>query len=74
MKNTVPISEKINISVQEASLLSSIPYTTIKRMVRQPDCPFLLYPEKAGRKTLIKRKEFEDYIEHSGNIPLFEKS
>ena len=64
MKTKIPVSDKINISVREASELSSIPYTTIKKMIRQPDCPFLLYPEKAGRKTLIKRREFEAFIEN----------
>ena len=33
----------------------------IDSMLRSPNCPFVLY---VGSKKLVKRKEFEQYIQH----------
>lgn len=58
-KHNIPVKEKINISIKEASELSSIGESTIRRLLRQKGCPFLL---RVGNKQLIKRAEFEKYF------------
>ena len=55
----VPIHEKIALTIEEANEYSNIGICKIKEMARQPNCPFVLY---VGKKRLIKRKEFEEYI------------
>lgn len=56
----VPIKEKLNLTIEEAAAYSNIGINRIDEMAKQPNCPFVLY---IGRKKLIKRKEFEKYLE-----------
>lgn len=56
----IPINQKINLTIQEAVVYSNIGETTIRKLLREKACPFLL---KIGNKNLVKRKEFERYIE-----------
>lgn len=56
----IPINQKINLTIQEAVAYSNIGETTIRKLLREKACPFLL---KIGNKNLVKRKEFERYIE-----------
>lgn len=56
----IPINQKINLTIQEAVAYSNIGETTIRKLLREKSCPFLL---KIGNKNLVKRKEFEKYIE-----------
>lgn len=56
----VPIYEKLNLTVEEAAEYSNIGVCKINELAKMPACPFLLY---IGRKKLIKRKEFEKFIE-----------
>ena len=58
-KQTIPIWEKLTLTVDEASAYSNIGICKINELAKQPNCPFVLY---VGRKKLIKRKEFEKYI------------
>ena len=44
---------------KEASEYSNIGINKIDAMLKQPNCPFVLY---AGSKKLVKRKEFEACI------------
>lgn len=55
----VPIDKKLNLTKQEAAAYSNIGINTIETMLRRPDCPFVLY---IGKKKLVKRKEFEEFI------------
>lgn len=55
----IPIWEKINITIQEASEYSNVGVSTIRRLLQENGCPFLLM---VGNKHLIKRKEFEKYL------------
>ena len=50
----VPLWKKMNLTVEEAAEYSGIGVSKIK------DCPFVLWN---GTKRLIKRKQFEDYLE-----------
>ena len=56
----IEVKDKINLTIEEASLYSGIGETTIRKMLKQRACPFLL---KIGNKHLIKRKAFEYYLE-----------
>ena len=63
--NTVPIWEKLALTVDEAAEYSNIGINRISNMLNEISCPFGL---KVGKKRLIKRKEFEKYIEKSNEI------
>lgn len=55
----VPIHLKMNLTIKEAAQYSNIGINKIDSMLRQPNCPFVLY---VGTRKLVKRREFEDYI------------
>lgn len=55
----VPISQKLTLTIKEASIYSNIGINKIDSMLRAPNCPFVLY---VGNKKLVKRKEFEEFI------------
>lgn len=55
----VPIQNKLTLTIREAAEYSNIGINRIDRMLRAPNCPFVLF---VGTKKLVKRKEFEDYI------------
>lgn len=55
----IPISEKLTLSIKEAAAYSNIGINKIENLLKQPDCPFVLY---VGSKKLVKRKAFEDFI------------
>ena len=59
IKQTVEIKDKINLTISEASTYSNIGETTIRKLLSEKACPFLL---KVGSKYLIKRIEFEKYL------------
>lgn len=56
----VEIKDKINLKIEEAVEYSNIGESTIRKMLKMKGCPFLL---KIGNKQLIKRKEFEKYLD-----------
>ena len=64
-KISVPVWEKTNLTIEEAAAYSNIGINKISDLLNKPGCPFVLY---IGRKKLIKRKEFEKYIEKSLEI------
>lgn len=57
---TVPIWEKYNLNVQEASEYFNIGVNKIRELSNSPDCPFVLW---VGNKRLIKRVKFQQYLE-----------
>lgn len=61
----VPIWEKITLTIEEASALSGIGICRIRDMLKMPGCNFVLYN---GKKQLIKRKPFENYLENALEI------
>ena len=65
MRQEVPINQKLALTIEEAAEYSNIGICKIKELARQPNCPFVLY---VGRKKLIKRKEFEEYIRNAIEI------
>ena len=57
----IHIWEKINLTIHEASQYSNIGISTLRGLLQEKGCPFLL---KVGNKHLIKRKEFENYLKN----------
>ena len=57
--NQIPIEQKINLTVAEAAEYSNIGQNRIEKLLRCPNCPFVLY---VGTKKLVKRKEFEQFL------------
>ena len=53
------ISEKVNLTIKEAAEYSNIGEKTIRNLLHEKACPFLL---KVGKKHLVKRVEFEKYL------------
>ena len=60
-REEVLIKDKLNLTIQEASIYSNIGVSTIRELLHKSGCPFLL---KIGNKHLVKRKEFEKYLEN----------
>lgn len=56
---TVPIPQKMTLTIREAAAYSNIGINKIDHLLRTPNCPFVLF---VGSKKLVKRKEFEDFI------------
>ncbi|MDD6637689.1 MAG: excisionase [Lachnospiraceae bacterium] len=57
----IPIWEKTNLTVEEAAAYSGIGRKKIRELARRDDANFTLF---CGRKLLIKRKRFDEYIDH----------
>ena len=55
----IPIHLKMTLTIKEAAEYSNIRINKIEKMLREPNCPFVLY---VGTKKLVKRKEFEEFI------------
>lgn len=58
----VPFWNKLNLTVKEAAAYSNIGINRIEGLLKEPRCNFVLY---VGKKKLVKRKEFEQYISKS---------
>ncbi|MBR6366439.1 MAG: DNA-binding protein [Firmicutes bacterium] len=56
----LPIDRKLLLSIQEAAEYSNIGINKTNTLLRAPNCPFVLF---VGNKKLVKRKEFEEFIE-----------
>jgi excisionase family DNA binding protein len=56
---TVPIPQKMTLTIREAAAYSNIGINKIDHLLRSPNCPFVLF---VGSKKLVKRREFEDFI------------
>lgn len=65
MKYEVPIYEKANLTLEEASAYSGIGINKLRELSNDKNCPFVLW---VGSKRLIKRKLFDSYIEKMYSI------
>lgn len=61
----LPINQKVLLTIKEAAEYSNIGINKIDAMLKQPNCPFVLY---VGTRKLVKRKEFELYL--SGKVAI----
>ena len=57
---SLPIDRKMLLSIREAAEYSNSGINKIDELLKQPNCPFVLY---VGTKKLVKRKAFEAFIE-----------
>ena len=57
---SLPIDRKMLLSIREAAEYSNIGINKIDELLKQPNCPVVLY---VGTKKLVKRRAFEAFIE-----------
>lgn len=62
MKKECPIWEKALLTIEEASAYSNIGINKLYELTNNSMCHFVLF---VGNKRLIKRKEFEKYLENT---------
>ena len=60
MSKEIPLWEKSNLTLEEASAYSGIGINKLRQLTNESDCKFVLW---VGRKRLIKRKVFDSYIQ-----------
>jgi hypothetical protein len=63
--NTLSISEKSLLTLEEAAAYFNIGINRIRTMTNGDDCPYVLW---IGSKRLIKRKPFEEYLYSSFSL------
>lgn len=56
----IPIWEKINLTLPEAAALSGIGINELRDRTNEEGCKFVLFK---GTHRLIKRKQFEEYLD-----------
>jgi len=56
---TVPIYRKLTLTIREAAEYSNIGINKIDALLKEPNCPFVLY---VGTRKLVKRAKFEEFI------------
>ena len=61
-ENTVLVKDKVLLTVREAASYSNIGINKLDSLLREPNCPFVLF---VGTKKLVKRKEFEEFLAKS---------
>lgn len=62
---SVPICQKLLLTSREAAEYSNLGINHIARLTNDPYCTFVIYN---GRRKLIKRKEFEEFISKSREV------
>ena len=65
LKKVVPIWEKSNLTLEEASDYFRIGINRLRKMSEGENCPYVLY---VGSKRLIIRKAFESYLAKAYSI------
>jgi excisionase family DNA binding protein len=65
MSNNVPIWEKSNLTLEEASAYFNIGINKLREMTNDDDCSFVIW---CGSKRLIKRRMLDKYLEKSFSI------
>lgn len=63
--NEVPIWEKTNLTLEEASAYSGIGVNKLREISNGNSCPFVLW---VGSKRLIKRKQLDKYLDQAFSI------
>ncbi|WP_026496670.1 excisionase [Butyrivibrio sp. WCD3002] len=58
-KYDIRLCERPTLTIEEAAALYNIGEHKLRDMTESDSCTFVLY---VGRKRLIKRKQFDDYI------------
>ena len=61
----MPICEKATLTSEEAAEYSNIGQNRLSTLLKEPRCTFVLY---VGKKKLVKRREFDQFISKSIQI------
>ena len=61
----LPLWQKMNLTLDEASEYTGIGKTKLREMSDKEDCTFVLWN---GAKRLFKRKKLEEYLEETNCI------
>lgn len=61
----VPIWRKTTLTVEEAAEYSNIGINKISELLNDPTCTFVFF---VGKKRLVKRKEFEKFIDKTKGV------
>ena len=64
-KNTVPIWEKSNLTLEEAAEYSGIGINKLREITNDERCGFVLW---IGSKRLLKRRLMDEYFESAYSI------
>ena len=64
-KDNVPIWQKYLLTIEEAALYTNIGQNRIASLMQNPTCPFMV---RVGRKRLVKREAFENYLRDTVNL------
>lgn len=64
-KCEIPVWEKALLTKEEAAVYSHIGLNKLEEMLKRPNCSFVLF---VGKKKLIKRKEFEKFLNENVQI------
>lgn len=59
------LKQKLCLSFEQAARYSGIGIKKLRKIAQDPNCPFVM---KSGKKRLIKREAFEEYIRTSDEI------
>lgn len=65
MNQIVPVWEKITLTIEEAAEYSNIGINKISELLNDPTCTFVFF---VGKKRLVKRKEFEKFINKTRGV------
>lgn len=57
----LPIDRKLNLTINEAAEYSNIGINRIEALLKEPRCSFVLF---VGKKKLVKREPFEEYLKN----------
>lgn len=60
-KKEIPIWEKSNLTLEEAAAYFGIGINKLREMTDERGCEYVLW---VGTKRLIKRKKFDEHLEH----------
>ena len=61
----IPIYQKQNLTIEEAAVYSNIGQGKLREMTDNDNCRFVIW---VGKKRLIKRRMFDEYIEKQFSI------
>ncbi len=61
----VPISEKSNLTLEEAAAYFNIGINKLREISDDDNCPFVLW---VGSRRLIKKKQLEEYLSKTYSI------
>lgn len=65
MKKDIPIWEKSNLTLEEASAYSGVGINKLRELSDERNCTFVLWN---GSKRLIKRRSLDAYLEKAYSI------